>query len=323
RLSGYAPVLALEPPVSRVINDQAAGLSVFSSLIFKKDANNQFRLVASARGDHYQVPIDPTASDILHDVEDERDDFVNFSWLHAMGSGITWTVSPFYHFNRAHYEPSSNDDVQSEYDRGSNYVGGVTSIGINRGLHNFHAGLQVFGERDNQLYSVLDTIDPSNNVGPARTIPWANNEALFLEDQFKATTWLTFNGGIRLTHYGGPVNENAADPRVGAAIQVPHLHWVLRGFYGRYYQAPPLVTVNNPALTGNQGLVSSEQCFLPLHGERDEQREFGLAIPFQGWAFDISNFRTAARNFFDHDVLGNSNVFFPLTLSHARIRGWE
>jgi outer membrane receptor for ferric coprogen and ferric-rhodotorulic acid len=63
--------------------------------------------------------------------------------------------------------------------------------------------------------------------------------------------------------------------------------------------------------------------FLPLHGERDEQHEFGLDLPFRGWSFDVSNFRTGAHNFFDHDVLGNSNVFFPLTLQHARIRGWE
>jgi outer membrane receptor protein involved in Fe transport len=62
---------------------------------------------------------------------------------------------------------------------------------------------------------------------------------------------------------------------------------------------------------------------LPLHGERDEQHEFGLAIPLKGWTFDVSNFRTGAKNFFDHDVLGNSNIFFPLTLQHVRIRGWE
>jgi outer membrane receptor protein involved in Fe transport len=315
-LSGYRTDLGLETPVQEVINDQAAGLSGFASLIFNKDAANQFRLVASARGDHYQVPIDPAADPILHDTENERDDFVNFSWLHTMGTGVTLTVSPFYHFNRAHYEPSPDDAIQSEYDRGSNFIGGVTTIGIQRGAHNFHAGLQVFGERDNQLYSVFDTLDPSNNIDPTRTTPWANIEAVFLEEQYKAAKWLTFNAGVRLTHYGGPigVSENSADPRVGAAIQIPHLRWVLRGFYGRYYQAPPLVTVNNPAISQN---------FLPLHGERDEQREFGLAIPFQGWTFDVSNFRTAARNFFDHDALGNSNVFFPLTLSHARIRGWE
>ena len=58
-------------------------------------------------------------------------------------------------------------------------------------------------------------------------------------------------------------------------------------------------------------------------GERDEQHEFGLTIPLAGWTFDVSNFRTGAKNFFDHDVLGNSNIFFPLTIARARIRGWE
>jgi outer membrane receptor protein involved in Fe transport len=313
-LSGYRTDLGLETPVPQVINDQAAGLGGFTSLIFNKDSNNQLRLIASARGDHYQVPIDPTADPILHDVENERDDFVNFSWLHTMGAGVTLTIAPFHHFNRAHYEPSSNDAIQSEYDRGSNYIGGVATIGVNRGPHDFHAGLQIFGERDNQIYAVLDSIDSSNNVDATRTTSWANTQAGFIEEQYKPTSWLTFNGGLRLTHYGGPVSENAADPRIGAAIQIPKLRWVLRGFYGRYYQAPPLVTVNNPVLA---------QTFLPLHGERDEQHEFGLAIPFQGWTFDVSNFRTGARNFFDHDAIGNSNVFFPLTLAHARIRGWE
>ena len=60
-----------------------------------------------------------------------------------------------------------------------------------------------------------------------------------------------------------------------------------------------------------------------MRGERDEQHEFGLTIPFAGWTFDVSNFRTGAKNFFDHDILGNSNIFFPLTIDRARIRGWE
>ena len=315
-LTGYRTDLGLETPVSQVINDQAAGLSGFGSVIFNKDPADQLRLITSVRGDHYQVPIDPAATPLLHDVENERDDFVNLTWLHTIGSGIVLTVSPFYHFNRAHYDGDSDDIIRSEYDRGSNYVGGLSTIGITRGQHNFHAGFQVFGERDNQFYSVAtDPPGGPDGVSPSRTIPWANIEALFAEEQYKAASWLTFNGGLRLTHYGGPVNENAADPRVGAAVQIPHVGWVLRAFYGRYYQAPPLVTVTGAVLSSNP--------FLPLHGERDEQREFGLAIPFQGWTFDISNFRTGAHNFFDHDALGSSNVFFPLTLEHARIRGWE
>jgi outer membrane receptor protein involved in Fe transport len=234
-------------------------------------------------------------------------------WV-IVGSGVVLTVSPFYHFNRAHYEGAPTDAIRSKYDRGSNYAGGVATIGVLRGKHNFHAGVQTFGERDNQLYSVVDNTGGGGSVSPARTIPWANIEAAFVEEQFKVTNWLSLNGGLRLTHYGGPVSENSADPRIGAALRIPRLNWVLRGFYGRYYQPPPLVTVNNPALS---------QTFLPLPGERDEQREFGLAIPLHDWTIDLSNFRTGAHNFFDHDALGNSNVFFPLTLAHARIRGWE
>jgi hypothetical protein len=322
-VTGYRTDLGLETPVPQVINDQAAGISGFASFIFNQDTNNQLRLIASARRGHYQVPINPLSP--LHDVENERDDFVNFTWLHTVASGITLTVSPFYHFNRAHYLPGQGDTLASNYDRGSNYAGGVSTISMARGRHNFHAGIQTLGERDSQFYQV-STIPPAGpgTVAPSRAIPWANTEAAFFEEQFKATNWLTLNGGLRLTHYGGPVSENAADPRIGAAVQVPHLGWVLRAFYGRYYQAPPLVTVNNPTLAPTQCLnPNSPQCFLPLHGERDEQHEFGVAIPFNGWFFDVSNFRTGAINFFDHDALGNSNVFFPVTLSHARIRGWE
>jgi outer membrane receptor protein involved in Fe transport len=320
-LTGYRTDLGLETPVPSAINDQAAGLSGFTSLIFNKDSADQLRLVASVRGDHYQVPINP--ADPLHDIEEERDQFVNFSWLRTLSPGVTLMLSPFYHFNRAHYLPGPQDSVLSEVDRGSNFFGAVANFGIMRKRHDFHAGLQGFAERDNQLYSVADKVTPSNSFGPVRTVPWGSNAALFLEDQFKAFSWLTLNAGLRFSHSEGPVSENAADPRIGAAIQVPKLHWALRAFYGRYYQPPPLVTVNNPALSGPQCLSNSSQCFLPLHGERDEQHEFGLTIPLAGWAFDVANFRTGARNFFDHDVLGNSNVFFPLTLSHARLRGWE
>ena len=120
--------------------------------------------------------------------------------------------------------------------------------------------------------------------------------------------------------FGGLINENAADPRVGAAISVPRLHWVVRGSYSRFYQPPPLDTLSGPLLefAAEQGVA-----FLPLHGERDQQYEVGLTIPFKGWTGDFAYFRTGAKNYFDHDVIGNSNIFFPLTIQSARITGWE
>ena len=324
-ISGNRTDLGLETPSTSVLHDLGAGLGGFTSLTFNKTPNDQLRLVAASRGDHYQVPNDPDQQVAgIRDIEDERDDLINFSWLHTMGTGTVLTVSPFYHFNRAHYiggyigQPDP-DVVVPEDDRGSNYFGGVASLAANRGKHNVHAGLQVFGARDNQLFGIV-TSDGSNPPLRQREMVWGNVEALFLEDQYNLTSWLTLNGGVRLTHFGSTISENAVDPRVGAAIRIPRLNWVLRGFYGRYYQAPPLLTVNGPLLeqAAQQGFG-----FLPLRGERDEQHEFGLTIPMAGWTFDVSNFRTGAKNFFDHDVLGNSNIFFPLTINRARIRGWE
>jgi outer membrane receptor for ferrienterochelin and colicin len=324
-LSGYRTDLGLETPSSDVIHDQAAGLGGFTSLIFNQTPNDQLRLTASVRGDHYQVPNNPEQQELgVRDVEDEHDDLVNFTWLHTLSPGTVLTVSPFFHFNRAHYDGKFVGDPASgvvipENDRGSTYFGGVTQIATVHGRHNARAGLQIFGQHDNQLFATV-TSDGSNPPLRQREIAWGSVAAIFLEDQYKLTNWLTLNGGVRLTHFEGAISENAADPRIGAALRIPKLGWVARAFYGRYYQAPPLLSVSGPLLD-----VAAQEGFefQPLHGERDEQHEFGLTIPFQGWTFDVSNFRTAAKNFFDHDVLGNSNIFFPLTLDRARIHGWE
>jgi hypothetical protein len=114
--------------------------------------------------------------------------------------------------------------------------------------------------------------------------------------------------------------ENATSPRAGFAVQVPRLNWVFRGFYGDFYQAPPLVTFSGPLL---QFVQANNLFAIPLHGEQDEEHQFGVTIPLRGWTLDADEFRTHVRNFFDHNPIGNSNAFFPITVQGALIRGWE
>src|SRR5581483_7288575 len=102
-------------------------------------------------------------------------------------------------------------------------------------------------QQDNGFFSVIAN-DGSGDQFSQRVRLRGNLEALFLEDQFKATSWLTLTGGMRLTHFAGNLNENAADPRTGVAIQLPKLHWVLRAAYSYFYQPPPLDTVSGPLL---------------------------------------------------------------------------
>ncbi|HKT68161.1 MAG TPA: TonB-dependent receptor, partial [Terriglobales bacterium] len=326
RFAYYASVdgnrsdLGLETPVPQELHDAENGLGGFASLIFNSTPSDQLRLVTSVRRDHYQIPSNyEQQANGTRDVQAEQDDFVDFSWAHTSGDHVLLTVSPFYHFNRAHYIGGPQDlPVSPEDDRGSNYAGGVVSLAVVEGRNNAHLGVQGFAQRDNALFGITDTLTGTSLR--QRTVLSGQLESAFLEDQFKAAKWLTFNGGLRLTHFSGGLSETAADPRIGAAIQVPRLGWVLRGFYGRYYQAPPLLTVGGPLLevAATQGFA-----FLPLRGERDQENEFGLTIPLRGWSFDVDHFHTSASNYFDHDVLGNSNIFFPVTLAAARIHGWE
>jgi TonB dependent receptor len=68
---------------------------------------------------------------------------------------------------------------------------------------------------------------------------------------------------------------------------------------------------------------NSNLAFLPLRGERDTERQFGITIPVRGWTIDMDHFVTRATNFFDHNPIGNSNVFLPITIDGALIRAWE
>jgi outer membrane receptor protein involved in Fe transport len=277
--------------------------------------------VASARGDHYQIPNTPDQQSAgIRDLNIEHDAFVNFSWIHTFSTGIILNVSPFYHFNRANYLGGPNDTPFVLNDnRRSNYAGAQVTLSAVEGKHNAQAGFETFGQSDNTFFG-LESNPASGPPLQQRLKPSGNLEAGFFQDQYRATSWLSLNGGLRLTRYSGLLGETSADPRVGAAVRVPKLGWVLRGFYGRYYQPPPLDTVSGPLL---QFALEQGVGFLPLHGERDEEYQAGLTVPLHNWVLDTDLFRTHARNFFDHDAVGNSDIFLPLTIQGARIQGWE
>jgi len=312
--------LGLETPTSKILHDRANGYGGFVSLIDNLTPSDQLRFVGSVRQDHYQVPNDPEQqAALVSDREREQDAFVVFSWIHTYSSNAVLTISPFYHFNRAAFEGGPNDVPSATDNRASNYAGGQISFNVVHGKHNATAGIYAFGQHDNALFGLVGN-DGTGNAFAQRQLATGQLEAGFLEDHYQVASWLAVNAGIRLTHFSGGVSENAASPRLGLAVRLPEWNWVLRASYDRYYQAPPLSTVSGPLL---EFANSQDVGFLPLRGERDEQYEAGLTIPIQRWTADLDVFRTAAHNFFDHDVIGNSNIFFPLTIDHVRIRGFE
>ncbi len=349
-LNGNRANLGLQTPVPQVVHDASNGFGGFGSLIFNVDPSDQLRFVTSSRKDYYQVPYDPIPNDIengaipannftpqypsigLRDGQHESDAGVNFSWVHTFNSKVMTTISPFYHYNSADYTGAPNDyPVATSENRASSYGGAQASVSANFARNNLQAGFFSFYQQDNQFFGAIFNNGTGNPPVADSEHPTANQETFFVDEKFTPMPWLSLTAGMRPTRFAEgnysaasltrPVIESAISPRFGATFTVPRLRWTFRAFYGQYYQAPPLESVSGPALinfTRGQGLG-----FTSLHGERDEEHQFGVNIPFKGWVLDADTFKTIASNFLDHNNVGDSSIFFPVTISRAVIRAWE
>jgi outer membrane cobalamin receptor len=329
-LNGNRSNYGLAPPIAETLHDATNGYGGFASFIYNRTPKDQFRLITQLRNDYFQIPYDPDPNSVenqqydsshLRDGQHETDGVVAFSWLHTFNSSTVLQISPFYHYNRADYEPHPNDTpVATTSDRTSNYAGAQASITATIARNTLQAGLYSFGQHDTYLFGAVFNDDSGNTNF---RIPDSASGGIieeYLSDNFKATTWLTLIAGLRQSHFQAAITENVTAPRVGAAILIPKLHWVFRGFYGRFYQPPPLLTATGPIV---QFAQANDTDFTPLHGERDEEHQFGVQIPFRGWLLDADTFKTRVNNFLDHSNIGNSSIYFPVTIDGALIRAWE
>jgi outer membrane receptor for ferrienterochelin and colicin len=316
--NGNRSDLGIQTPVPQIIHDSQYGYGAFSTLIFNASAQDQLRLVISARRDNYEIPNSP--GDMADDVQREADAFAIASWIRKFSDDVVLTSSLLYHYNRADLDAAPSDfPISTTAQRSSTYLGGQENLRFHAGLNDVEVGVLGFSQHDNQLFDVLFNDGSNPPVYQEQNLS-GYLVAGYLEDTFKPTRWLTVMAGVRQTHFSGTIVENATSPRVGVTVLLAPLNWMLRGFYGQFYQAPPLATLSGPLLEFAQ---NNNLGFLPLRGERDTEYQIGIAIPLNGWIIDADHFRTKATNFFDHSNIGNSNVFIPITIDGALIQATE
>jgi hypothetical protein len=324
----------LATPVPQILHDSTNSASGFVSVIRNQTAADQIRVDAQYRQDHFQIPYDPNPNDWeqasryyesygLRDAQSERDAFVIANWIHTFSPRATFAFAPFYHANQANYDSPSNDfPAATTWHQLSNYAGGQADARLQAGPNSLSTGAYAFYQAESDLFGVQvnDTSAPSEPNTQSHA-----GAALFecyLSDNLRLGRYVTLLGGERFSIYRAGLDESAIYPRLGATVEIPRLHWVLRGFYGHFFQPAPIQTVSSSVLQYASN-VSGENTFTPLPSERDEEHQFGLDIPWRGWALDVDTFKTRVNNFLDHSSLGESNMFFPIAVDGALIRAWE
>jgi hypothetical protein len=337
-LNGNRSDYGLQPAVSQPVHDAENGYGGFATLIYNRDPANQLRLVGQLRTDYYQIPYDPNANDWenqlydssgLRDGEHETDSYAAFTWLHTFSPETVAQVSPFYHFNRANYQSNPNDQpAATTANETGFYTGLQASISTVIAKNTLSAGVYGYAQHENDLFAAVFNDGSGNPPFTDNPVILAGVEELFVEDNYRPAPWLTLIAGERQTHFAGAIthSEDAIYPRLGIAVQIPKLNWVFRGFYGHFYQPPPLTSITGPLLDYAQSLANPNtpgDSYVPLKGERNEEHQFGVQIPFHGWLLDADTFQTQAQNFLDHNNIGESSIFIPITVQGALVQAWE
>ena len=334
-LAGSRSNYGLATPVIGIDHDATNSQSAFISLIHNQTPSDQLRFNAQYRQDHFQIPFDPNPNDWeqasqyyesfgLRDGQTERDSFLIANWVHTLSPKALFSVAPFYHYNQANYDSPSNDNpVATTWHQGSNYAGGQADLHADAGLNSFSAGAYSFYQSEHDLFGVLINDGSASSQPNTQANASAALGEFYLSDHLRLGQYITLLGGERFTIYHGGFNETAIYPRIGATAEIPRLHWVLRGFYGHFFQPAPLETVSSSVLNYAGSLPGGENTFTPIPSERDEEHQFGIQIPYHGWFLDVATVKNRVNNFLDHSNLGESNMYFPIAVNGALVRAWE
>ena len=329
----------LATPVAKVYHDATNSQSGFLSILRNETPKDQLRVNGQFREDFFQVPYDPSQTDYectsgyycsygLRDGQTERDSFVIANWVHTFSPKALVSAAPFYHWNQSNYDSNPADQpVATTWNQNSNYAGAQADTRFDMGssafLNSFSGGLYSFYQHENDLFGV----QVNDGSGPSQPNKPANADAGLLEfyvgDHLRLGQYVTLLGGERFSIYRAWLNESATYPRIGMTVRIPRLNWVLRGFYGHFFQPAPILTVSSSALNYASSLPGGENAFTPIPSERDEEHQFGIEIPYRGWMLNIDTFKNRVNNFLDHSNLGESNMYFPIAVDGALVRSWE
>jgi hypothetical protein len=132
----------------------------------------------------------------------------------------------------------------------------------------------------------------------------------FISDNYKVTPWLTVLGGLRQSHFQSAITDNYTAPRAGLAVEIPKLHWVFRGFYGRFLSGPA---------ANQRRRTAAELCQCEQHLHSAAARRVGRGAPVRRagplarLVVDADTFQTRVNNFLDHSNIGDSSIYLPVT----------
>ncbi|HYR45098.1 MAG TPA: TonB-dependent receptor [Terriglobia bacterium] len=323
----------LDPPVEQNYTNHGSG-GGFSSVFDREwSATDHTRVYANHRKTTFMVP-----NELLQELAGQRQDrnggetFGQVSHTHVFSPHLLGQFRAMARDTNARlWSNNLSTPIQPAQDRGfrEEYVAG--SIAAHYGRHELKAGLEGWFSsiREDLTFHIatyrlgtvriFDRDIPQDfhfhGTSPGRT------QSAFMQDAWHLGNF-SLNTGLRFDHYILIAREHAWSPRIGAAYDFAHIGLVLRASYDRVFQIPAVENI----LFASSDLSATlgGGAFLPLLPSHGNFFETGFSKSVSPRVrIDGSWYRRSFDNFADDSLLLNTGLGFPITFSHATVRGFE
>jgi len=317
--SGNRTNFGLTPPVPDAVHNTHTGGGAAGKVWLLPRSTDVLTITGSYRSDDYQIPRAPEEAVRFENLQIERDAFVNGLWTHSTSGPGVWSVAPYYHFNRVALNPDGPVDLGASVDdRRIHYVGAKVDWSWSAASHQVRIGTNTYGSFLRDAFSL--PVGEEQTAVADHVSQSGLNAGIYVLDRFQPVRAITIDAGLRWDTSHAYQTESMLQPRVGITARIPNSGFTAHAYAGRLFQVPPLEAVG---LAGSEAAAEADQAFLAVRAERDTVWEAGLTWSHRQVNVDMTYFENHASNFLDHEQLGDSALFFPVNIEHARLRGLE
>ncbi|MEX3958589.1 TonB-dependent receptor [Trinickia sp. EG282A] len=346
--------LGIEAPTSAAnpLHDHTRQGNGFGYLSYMIDPLTRVSVMFGAAANHFQIPNTPGLTPVftlngtpafnsanLDETQSELNNFAVVALQGTNGAALDYQIALYTRYTRTQFNPDPVGDLifdgVASRDFHSNQANGLQADTTYRlgEKHTVRAGIMLEQEHASFNDSVaVFSVDANGNQLSDRpfTINDSNSKTgylygLYLQDEWKLTSKLTLNYGVRYDRVDEFVQAGQLSPRIGLVYQ-PTNATTLHAGYARYFTPPPMELVSDSTIglfngTTNQAAGSQND---PVKPERSHYFDIGVSQRVTSdLTLGLDAYYKIARDLIDEGQFGNALIFTAFNYEQGRVYGLE